>query len=175
MEELILVIPDETYISQIESFRKEFLDSGDSMDGTSSLRKFEDISQWLEHLKRNENADTCEPGWEPTTQYLCIRKSDGRLVGMVDVRHRLNEYMLNFAGHIGYSIRKSERNQGYAKAQLRLALVKCAQLSLSKVMVACGEDNEASRRTILSAGGVFENAIFDENYSDLTERYWIEL
>lgn len=39
-EELILVKPSRDYLEQIYEYRQEFLDNDDSMDGTSSLRRF---------------------------------------------------------------------------------------------------------------------------------------
>lgn len=41
MEEFILVRPTSEYASQIAQYRQEFLDAGDSMDGTGPLRRFE--------------------------------------------------------------------------------------------------------------------------------------
>ena len=59
---------------------------------------------------------------------MAISTNDGRLIGMIDIRHRLNDYLLNFGGHIGYSIRKSERQQGYATEMLALSLLECVKL-----------------------------------------------
>ena len=72
-------------------------------------------------------------------------------------------------GHIGYSIRPSQRRKGFAKLQLELGLAEARKQGLDRVLITCDEDNEASRRTILSAGGVYENTI------DRSQRYWIDL
>ena len=60
--------------------------------------------------------------------------------------------------------------------QLRLALDFCKRtLGLDRVLITCKTENEASRRTILSGGGVYENTVHEpENNIDL-ERYWIAL
>lgn len=38
-----------------------------------------------------------------------------KLIGMINIRHKLNEYLFEFGGHIGYSVRKSERRKIYSQ------------------------------------------------------------
>ncbi len=174
MDELILIKPTEDYSEQIMAYRQEFLDNNDSMDGTSSLRKFDRPEDWFIWILKNENVETCAKGWVPSIQYLCIRKADNRLVGMIDIRLSLNDYLLKFGGNIGYSIRKSERGKGYAKEQLRMALSELRKLGVYKVLVTCYNTNIASRKVILSANGIYENEAFDESDQSMTQRYWID-
>ena len=175
MDELKLVNPSEDYSEQIRSFRQEFLDTGDSMDGTSNLEKYEDPHEWLAWLALTARAETCPEGLVPESQFLCVRQSDNRVVGMIAVRHALNDYLLRFGGHIGYCVRRSERRKGYAEEQLRLALIECGKLGLRRVLICCFEDNVGSRKTILSAGGILENALYEEEYGKPTERYWVDV
>ena len=104
-----------------------------------------------------------------------MHKDDGRVLGMLQVRHRLNEYLAQYAGHIGYSVRPDERRKGVAKWMLRESLDYCRALGLEKVMVACLPDNEGSRRTILANGGVYERTVFEPDDGELLEQYWITL
>lgn len=94
---------------------------------------------------------------------------------MIDIRHRLNEFLLNFGGNIGYSVRKSERRKGYATEMLKLALKKCIELNIKKVLITCNKDNIGSAKTIISNGGILENEIFDPDDNKMTQRYWITL
>ena len=98
---------------------------------------------------------------------------DGRLVGVISVRHTLNEFLLRAGGHIGYGVRPSARRQGYATAMLRAVLPKARELGLSRVMVSCNKDNLASARTIQNNGGVLENEVLEEGR--IVQRYWIML
>ena len=81
--------------------------------------------------------------------------------------------MLHFGGHIGYSVRPSQRRKGYATEMLRLVLEEARRLGLKQVLVTCDAANEASRRTIRTNGGVLDGAIAEAGR--LTQRYWIAL
>ena len=176
MEEILLLLrPDEDNIGQYEDYRREFLESGDSMDGAGPMRRTETGRDWLAQVRSYESAATLPAGLVLATQYLLVRESDGRLLGMLQLRHYLNDYLLRCAGHIGYSVRPSERRRGYAGRMLAMALDEARALGLARVMISCRVDNEASRRTILANGGVYENTVVDETDGERLERYWITL
>ena len=111
MEELVLVRPDGAYAEQIKEYRQEFLDAGSSMDGTGMLRRIEDPYEWIRVCEEFNSEETVPEGKVPSTLFMCIRKDDNRIVGMLDFRHRLNDYLREFGGNIGYSIRPSERRK----------------------------------------------------------------
>lgn len=77
-------------------------------------------------------------------------------------------------GHIGYEVRPSERRKGYATEMLRLALKKCVDLGITKVLITCDKSNLGSAKTIQNQGGVLENEFLEEN-GELAQRYWINL
>ena len=87
----------------------------------------------------------------------------------MNLRLRLNEGLLNHAGHIGYSIRPSERGKGYAKESLRQGLQIAKGKNIKRALVTCSTENPASRAVILANGGVYEDV------RNGTERYWIDL
>ena len=95
---------------------------------------------------------------------------------MIDVRHELtNEFLRNYAGHIGYGVRPTERKKGYATQMLALALEFCKNnLKLEKVMISCDKENEGSRKTIVKAGGKIEKEYIYENNENV-QVYWIKL
>lgn len=130
------------------------------------------FGEYLESLKLAENKETCEERLVPATLYFLVNES-GRILGAIHFRHYLNEYLLNFGGHIGYGIRPSERRKGYAKEQLKLMLPIAKSSGLEKVLITCDDDNEGSSKTIVACGGVLENKQMNDN--TLTRRYWIEL
>ncbi len=175
MDKLKLLEPTMEYANEILSFRQEFLDCGDSMDGSGSLRKFEQAEDWLEEVERYKHPETVPLGRVSSTQLVCIRESDGKLVGMLNVRHTLNDYLRDFGGHIGYSVRPSERRKGYAAWMLQNALPYCKALGIDDVLVTCLVGNEGSRRTILRNGGVYEKTVREPQENILLEKYWIHI
>ena len=171
-----LVIPTEEQLDQVWAYRQECFEADSSMDGCGPLRFNESAQQWLADVRAYMDPATVPEGKVQATQFLAIRESDSRLVGMLQVRHTLNDYLRQFGGHIGYSVRPGERRKGYGKEQLRLALDFCkGTLGLDRVLITCKTENEASRRTILSAGGVYENTLHEPGQGIDLERYWITL
>lgn len=158
-----------------KEYREEFLRNRDTMDGCSNLRRFEKMEDWYDWICQAEHRETCPPNWMPDTQFISIRKSDGKLIGMADIRHELNEAARNLFGGIGYSIRASERGQGYATEQLHLAAEICRTMGMDRLLVTCHKENTASARTILKNGGILENEVVDERNGEVLQRYWISL
>lgn len=106
---------------------------------------------------------------ENTTLWLV--NENRKVLGAINIRHRLNELFLNYGGQIGYGIRPSERRKGYGKEILRLGLEACREIGLERVLICCNEDNEGSIRTVLSNGGLlYSKGVYgDENIL----KYWI--
>lgn len=172
MEELRLVRPAPEHIQELQEFRRELSKAGDAdaFAGCSRLEKYENIEEWLEMVYRQEEAR--EPGKVPSHVYLAIRQSDGRLVGIIDLRHHIDHPILGlWGGHMGYSVRPDERGKGYAREMLRLNLENCRRRGMDKVMVTCTRNNPASERTILGCGGVFEKEVLVDG--EWIKRYWI--
>ena len=174
-DELMLVEPSEEYFAELAAYRNDFLENSDSMDGCGPLRRFDDMKAYLEDTMRYTREETLPEGMVLATQFLCIRKSDNRLVGMIQVRHYLNDFLRTFGGHIGYSIRPSERRKGYASWMLKNVQPYCKSLGLSEILVCCLDTNEGSRRTILKNGGRFDGTAYRADENKTLERYWITL
>jgi predicted acetyltransferase len=110
--------------------------------------------------------DTPRPdGFVPSTTLWWV-EGDSYL-GRLAIRHRLTPSLLESGGHIGYDVRPSARRRGHATAMLRAGLPIAKTLGIYPALITCNVDNEASRKVILSAGGVFE----DEREGKL--RFWV--
>lgn len=173
MSTLRLILPNKKYKDEIMNYKKEFIRDNESMDGTSSLRNAKSFEEWHNAILDNLNEETVREGLVPATTYIAISTDDERLIGMIDIRHRLNEYLLSYGGHIGYSVRKSERKKGYATEMLKLALRECQRLGITKVLLTCDKDNIAPSKTIIKNGAILENEVQEEG--GITQRYWINL
>ncbi|WP_338939002.1 GNAT family N-acetyltransferase [Fusobacterium pseudoperiodonticum] len=173
MDKIILVKPDLSYADEIIKYKEESLAESPIINGSAGLDRFSSIEIWFEELKKRSCEDTVPKGLVPSSTYLAVREKDNYIVGMIDIRHYLNEYLTQVGGHIGYGVRKTERNKGYAKQMLKLALEKCKELKIKKVLITCDEDNIASEKVILSANAKLEDIrnVDGEN----KKRFWIDL
>ena len=175
MNEFILIRPTNEYASQIKEYRQEFLDSGDSMDGYGPLRRYDDPEEYIKVCKEYEDPEKVPSNLVPATQFFFVRRLDNKLVGMIQVRHCFNDYLEKYAGHIGYSVRPSERRRGYAKKMLKMTLPFCREIGLDRVLVSCIDGNIGSEKTILANGGVYESTVHEPNGDRDLKRFWIKL
>ena len=172
----VLIKPSKDYIKEIEDFKKEIFNSDAKYkyEGCAGLQHFDDINEWIEKLEAYSSAETCPKDKVPSTLYLFVRDEDDKIVGMIDVRHHINHPVLStIGGHVGYSVRPSERGKGIGTEMLKAALVKCKEFGIDKVLVTCYKDNDSSEKVILNNGGVFEKEIQQDG--GFYKRYWIEI
>ena len=146
----------------------EFEETRSAHDGGFWDAENFDYEEWLETNLNKEMGINLPENRVPSIQFVLFDES-GHALGFLNLRLRLNEGLLNYAGHIGYSIRPSARGQGLAKEQLRQGLQVAKSKNIKRALVTCDSDNAASRAVILTNGGQFEDV------RNGTERYWIEV
>lgn len=123
---------------------------------------------WLESNQNQEMGINMPEGWVPAIQLVAFSEK-GQALGFLSLRLRLSNFLLEEGGHIGYSIRPSERGKGYAKETLRQGLKVAKEKNIKRTLVTCSVNNPASRAVILSNGGLIEDV------RNGVERYWIEV
>jgi len=175
MDEIELVLPCKGMEAAALEYKKEHFDNNEwEIHGSTLLDQTDSYDDWLEQIKKDSDIRTVNYNWVVTTTLFAVRKSDGRIVGMVAIRHTLNDFLRRYGGHIGFGVRPSERNKKYATQMLKLALVYCKGLGLERVMLACYRDNDASRKTITACGGILEEeSIHDDG--KVVQKYWITI
>ncbi|MCI9473261.1 MAG: GNAT family N-acetyltransferase [Flavonifractor sp.] len=168
---LTLVKLDEQHMPQLIDMMDEWTASGEEIIPFAIQKvDYHEFAVYQPSLEVGEG----HPELVPDSTWFCLDTNRDRFVGAVNIRHRLNEYLLLHGGHIGDGIRPSERGKGFATRMIALALEKCVELGLERVLMVCDQDNPASARTIVKNGGVLENEVMDEE-GRWEQRYWIEL
>ena len=124
--------------------------------------------EWLEENIQSEAGLNIPENWVPAIQLVSFDEANHAL-GFLNLRLRLNDYLLEKGGHIGYSIRPSERGKGYAKESLRQGLQVAKEKNIHRALVTCSIKNPVSRAVILANGGQLDDIRHE------TERYWIDL
>ena len=171
-----LIEPTEAYAEDIWRFRQEILDSTDEdkFAGCGNLADCQSAEEWIEAVRKGASAATCPEGRVPSNVYIAVRESDGKIVGVTDLRHHIDHPILGtWGGHLGYYVRPGERRKGYATEMLRQNLQKCRERGLTRVMITCSRDNPASEKVILNCGGVFEKEVPGDD--TIIKRFWVEL
>jgi predicted acetyltransferase len=171
-----LMRPDERWEG---SFREALGELPERMENGFGWVREESLAEgfaaYAESLLRQENPAMRAPGLVLQSTFWLVEED--AFVGLVRLRHGLNESLLRHGGHIGYGIRPSMRGRGYGRLILRLALEEARKLGLERVLLTCNPDNVASRRVIEANGGVFEDEVEDqvEGAVRRTARFWIDL
>jgi predicted acetyltransferase len=176
MNDLMLISPSKEYAKEIIAYRQEYITYGSIFNGAGGLEMYDDPIKWIEHCRSVENKETLPgPDWVTASQFMLLRATDSKIIGMISIRHYFNDHLAEYGGHIGYSVLPSERRKGYGKRMMLMCLDKCREIGLKKILITCRYDNGASRRTILAAGGVYERTTYYEVKDVYLERYWITL
>ena len=167
---LVLVKGEEKYRRQISEMMDEWTMTGEKII-PYAIRKtdYHDFEKYLASLEVTEPQE----GLVPDSTYFCFDTDRNVIVGAVNIRHCLNERLLLNGGHIGVGIRPSERKKGYATAMITLALEKCRELGIRKVLMVCDRDNVGSAKSIINNGGILENEIVVDGVAE--QRYWINI
>ncbi len=167
-----LVKPTISYSEQIIKYREIFLKNREMIHGSSSLDNYSDLTEWFKKLEIMENIDTVPACHVPSNTYLLVT-ADDTLIGMVSIRHSLNENLKIIGGHIGYSIHPKFRKKGYGTKQLSLALEECKKLNINKVLITCSSTNIGSKKIIKNNNGIYMDS--NQFKDEIIERYWIKL
>ncbi len=121
-----------------------------------------------------DNLDITNPkeGFVPDSTYFLYDEERDIFIGAANIRHYLNKGLLETGGHIGDGIRPSERKKGYGTLILKLALEKCKELGIDRVLVTCLKSNIGSAKCIQNNHGIKENEVLEDG--EVLERYWID-
>lgn len=165
---LRFTLPTEEHRDDVLAFYAEFAAQGKTCIGFGNS---DDYDTWLTGMKNRISGTDLPDGWVRENFYLCY--DAGELVGVFSLKMELTDFLMNYGGHIGYAVKPSRQNQGYATDMLKQGLQIAGALGFKRILAVCDEDNNASERVILKNGGVFENKLFDSDEDVYIKRYWL--
>lgn len=174
---LKLVFPDITFKEKAIGYIKEFHDHGSEINGTGSLDSFLEESTyeaWLAKILGEIDIANIPDPKVPSLTYFYVREDDDRIVGMINIRLALNDFLRKEGGHIGYSIRPTERRKHYATQMLNEGLKVCDKIGIKEVLIVCDKSNTASAGVIKKCGGVLKEETCSENGHEMLQMYVIK-
>lgn len=171
MEEVFLIEPSDEYRDEYLDMIIEWTEAGERMIPFVLRYDPSDFDCFLAKLSELKVGTSLDHLTVNSSTFWLVR-SDRKVLGAVNIRHELNDFLLERGGHIGYGIRPSERKKGYAAMLLSLALEQAQTLGIRNVLVTCDKDNIASAKTIIANGGILESEVIAEGIP--IQRYWIE-
>ena len=164
MEKFKFVVPTIEWKKKAIDFINEFYKYNSNINGTGGLQSYLDNYEgWLDKLEEDYTRQPREEKVPPRT-YIFVRESDNKIIGMINIRLALNESLKKYGGHIGYSIRPTERGNGYNKINLYLGLKVCKEYGIEEVFMDADKDNPASWKTIESLGGKNIREYFEDEF-----------
>ena len=170
------ILPCIEYEQKAIEFIQEFYDYDSQINGTASLDRFlknSTYSNWLIKIYNDLDIANIPEGGVPRYTYFYIREDDEKIVGIINIRLTLNDHYRKDGGHIGYSIRPTERRKGYGTQMLRETLAFCRTIGLCDVMISCDKTNLASAGVIKNCGGILKDEFFSESFNDVIQVYKI--
>jgi len=146
--------------------------------GEESIPAFLPDPDWsfaeiVEGFDKQSRGEGLPEGWVPGTTRFLVH--EGRILGLFNLRHRLTDNLERFGGHVGLSVRPSERRKGHGARLLEAAKTLARSLRIERMLVTCHPDNVASVGVIVKCGGVYEDRTYYEAVGYDVCRYWISL
>lgn len=173
-QKLKLVLPNKKYLKSYQNFCRDFIKNGTTEEYRTGYEKqlaSSKKSLFLKWLHDDSKGVNLEKGMVQMTTYWAIVNE--KVVGRINLRHRLNKELRIYGGHVGYAVRPSEQQKGYATIMLHQVLQKAKKIGLKKVMLSCDADNYGSNKVIENNNGKLEKKANIQGKEICI--YWIKL
>ena len=175
MDKLKFEIPTLQRKEDAIEYINEFFKYDSKINGAGGLNKYLDsYEDWIVKLDQDYKTIASEKR-VPAKTFFLVRESDNKIVGMINIRLALNERLKKRGGHIGYSIRPTERKKGYNKVNLYLGLLECQKNEIREVLMSCYKDNPASYKTMSALGAQLKSEFFSEEDNCIVQNYTINV
>ena len=152
-----LSLLDEADFERFCRFEKEYSESG--IDRYAPYTTPETFRTFLDRLKKDAKGIALGPDRAMQIAWW-LRDESGELLGALRFRPKLNDDLYKEAGHVGYDVRPSARNRGFATVMLSLIRDKAKRLGYEHLILSCSTENFASAKVIEKCGGQLDSIVF---------------
>ena len=171
---LRLIAPTARLEASHVSFLEEFQARDEQLVPWIVAEPYERFGDYVAMLEAASEGIGIPADFVPHSTFWLVDARD-EIVAISNLRHRLNDFLLTYGGHIGYGVRPSARRKGYATELLRRTLVEARTRGIDRVRLTCSKSNAASAKTILRNGGVLDDEAYMPEHGEVICRYWIAL
>lgn len=171
------VFPNLQYKEKAIEFINEFYQYHSEINGSGALDSYLEnatYEDWLTKVHQDIDIANVKSPRVPALTYFYVREEDDRIIGMVNVRLALNDFLRQEAGHIGYCIRPTERQKHYATNMLQDVLNFCKPIGLKEAIISCDKSNMASAKVIQNCGGALDAEFYSDTFKEVIQRYIIK-
>lgn len=169
-----LVFPTLEYKEKATEYIREFYEYNSEINGSGGLDRFlreSTYEEWLAKIRKDIDIANVEKPRVPALTYFYVREEDDRIVGMINIRLALSDFLREEGGHIGYSVRPTERRKHYATDMLKAGVEVLNTIGINEVLVSCDKENLASSGTILNNGGRLIKEKYSETFKEMIQMY----
>jgi len=124
------------------------------------------FDSFLNKLKEYENGESLQEGHVANITYWLVEGSE--IIGVSNLRPKLNEQIQYCGGHIGLGIRPSKRRNDFGSKLLELTIQEAWKLGLTELHIHCYKTNLASAKTIQANNGRLHSEITQDQ---VVQRY----
>ena len=186
----VLVLPSVEYkdsflgmVASIQADQSSTVFNSEQRLDLERLRNTEVFEAYCQQLRNESKGIDLPSNYVPHTTFWLLEQKNtvNTVVGRVNIRHLLNEFLLNFGGHIGYVIHPDYRARGFGTLILSLALEKVPSLVedsveyANQVLVTCNVNNVGSQKVIEKNGGILEKVMDQNHFKPDQMFYWIKV
>jgi predicted acetyltransferase len=170
---------DMELIELTNEYFNDFLKMAQEFDAESDNRYSKHVKdkisfeQYIEYLGKFKNIETVPDGFVQSYTFFAV--DEKKLIGAIRYRPKINDGLLLEGGHIGYDVRPTFRNLGYASAMLKIIIEKIKPTHEGKILITCDSNNLVSEKVILKNHGILENETISQRTGKKIKRFWIEL
>lgn len=163
--------PSESYLESFFQAMAEFAAEGNPQVAESMSR--DQFPAYVQRLHDQAIGKNLKEGHVPSVEFWII-DSEG-YAGRIILGLTFFPSPERLGNHVGYAVRPSKRQKGYATKALQYLLDEARKLGVYKLMPVCDSTNLASRKVIESNGGVLLDLMPNNKPGDSSLRFLIDL